>query len=87
MKPEESRDLRKNSKRLMWFLLCIFLFDAVIVFTLINYAGLSPVLSGFIIIVITAVVYLCFWLICTKIDKKNKIKQEKESYKDPFTKK
>lgn len=87
MKPEESRDLRKNSKRLMWFLLCIFLFDAVIVFTLINYAGLSPVLSGFIIIVITAVVYLCFWLICAKIDKKNKIKHEKESYKDPFTKK
>ena len=87
MKPEDSRDLRKNSKRLMWFLLCIFLFDAVIVFTLINYAGLSPVLSGFIIIVITAVVYLCFWLICAKIDKKNKIKQEKESYKDPFTKK
>ena len=87
MKPEESRDLRKNSKRLMWFLLCIFLFDAVIVFTLINYAGLSPVLSGFIIIVITAVVYLGVWLICAKIDKKNKIKQEKESYKDPFTKK
>ena len=87
MKPEESRDLRKNSKRLMWFLLCIFLFDAVIVFTLINYAGLSPVLSGFTISVTAPVLFLCFWLICAKIDKKNKIKQEKESYKDPFTKK
>ena len=87
MKPEESRDLKKNSKRLMWFLLCVFLFDAVIVFTLINYANLSPVLSGFIIIVITALLYLCFWFICAKIDKKNKIKQEKDAYKGPFTKK
>lgn len=87
MRPEDSRDLRKNYKRLMWFLVSIFLIDALIVFTLINYANLSPVLSGFIIIVFTSIVYLCFYVICDKIDKKKKIKQEKEKYKDPFTKK
>jgi len=87
MKPEDGRDLRKAYKRLMWFLLCIFLIDAFIVFLLINYANLSPVLSGFIIIVFTSIVYLCFYLICDKIDKRKKIEQEREKYKDPFSKK
>ena len=87
MTPEEGRNFRRNYKRLMWFLLGIFLIDFFIVFVLINYAHLSSVLAGFIIIVFTSICYLCFYLICAKIDKKKKEQQNSEKYKDPFTKK
>lgn len=87
MRPEDSRDLKKHYNRTIWFLLIVFLFDAFIVYLLINYASLSPILSGFIIILITSLLYLCFWLICAKIDKKKKEKFEKNKFKDPFSKK
>lgn len=87
MTPEEGRNFKRNYKRLMWFLLGIFLIDFFIVFVLINYAHLSSVLAGFIIIVFTSICYLCFYLICAKIDKKKKEQQNSEKYKDPFTKK
>ena len=87
MRPEDSRDFKKHYNRTIWFLLIVFLFDAFIVYLLINYALLSPVLAGFIIIIITSLLYLCFWLICAKIDKKKKEKIEKNKFKDPFSKK
>lgn len=87
MRPEDSRDFKKQYNRTIWFLLLVFLLDAFIVYVLINYASLSPVLSGFIIILITSLLYLCFWLICAKIDKKKKERLEKNKYKDPFSKK
>lgn len=87
MKPEDGRNLRRNYKRLMWFLIGIFMLDFFIVFVLINYAHLSSVLSGFIVIVFTSICYLFFYFICAKIEKKKKEKQEEEKYKDPFTKK
>ena len=87
MTPEDGRNFRRNYKRLMWFLLGIFLIDFFIVFVLINYAHLSSVLAGFIIIVFTSICYLWFYLICAKIDKKKKEQQNSEKYKDPFTKK
>ena len=85
MTPEDGRNFRRNYKRLMWFLLGIFLIDFFIVFVLINYAHLSSVLAGFIIIVFTSICYLCFYLICAKIDKKKKGKLEQNKNKDPFT--
>ena len=87
MTPEDGRNFKRNYKRLMWFLLGIFLIDFFIVFVLINYAHLSSVLAGFIIIVFTSICYLCFYLICAKIDKKKEEQQNSEKYKDPFTKK
>lgn len=87
MKPEESRDFKKKFNRTIWFLIAIFLLDAFIVYLLINYAKLSPTLSGFIIIIITSLLYLCFWLICAKIDKRKIERLEKNKHKDPFTKK
>ena len=48
---------------------------------------MHPVLNGFIIICITAVLYLLFLVICAKIDKKKKEKLEANKNKDPFTKK
>ncbi len=87
MKPEESRDFKRKFNRTICFLLCVFLLDAFVVYLLINYAKLSPTLSGFIIILITSVLYLCFWLICAKIDKKKEEKLVKNKFKDPFSKK
>lgn len=84
--PKESRDLRKTMKRLGIFLLIVFLFDVFICFLFYRYTELSGVLIGFIIICITAVLYLLFLLICARIDKKKKERLEKSGKKDPFTK-
>lgn len=83
---DESRNLRKSYKRLAIFLPCVFLFDAFICFLLLSYAKLSPVLSGFIIIMITFVLYLLFYYLCAKIEQRKKKKLEKSGKKDPFSK-
>ena len=83
--PKEGRDLRKTSKRLMWFLLAVFIFDAFICFLFFQYTSMSKVLAGFIIICITGVLYFLFLFICAKIDKKKKEKLEKSGKKDPFS--
>lgn len=88
LKPTESRDLKRTYKRIGWFLLGVLLIDAFIAFILYEYVpSLNDVLCGFIIIVITAVLYICFALICSKVDKKRKEKLEKSGQKDPFTRK
>ena len=83
--PNQSRDLRKKYKRLMWFLIAVFIFDVFICFIFFEYTSMNKVLAGFIVICITAVLYLLFSLICAKIDKKKKEKLEKNKNKDPFT--
>lgn len=88
LKPTESRDLKRTYKRLGWFLLGALLIDAFIAFLFYKYVpSISPVLCGFIIIVITSLLYVCFYLICYKVDKKRKEKLEKSGQKDPFTRK
>ena len=84
--PKDKRDLRKTYKRLGIFLAIVFLFDVFICFLFFKYTSISPVLCGFIIICITAVLYLLFLLICAKIDKKREERLEKSGKKDPFTK-
>ena len=83
--PKEGRDLRKTSKRLMWFLLGVFILDAFICFLFFKYTQMNKVLAGFIIICTTGVLYLLFLFICAKIDKKKKEKLEKSGKKDPFS--
>ncbi len=46
---------------------------------------MNKVLAGFIVICITAILYLLFSLICAKIDKKKKKRLEENKNKDPFT--
>lgn len=82
--PKEKRDLRKTYKRLLWFLLGVFIFDAFICYLFFRYTTMHPALSGFIIIVITAILYLIFLWICAKIDKRKKTKMEASDKKDPF---
>ncbi len=84
--PKEKRDLKKSYKRLAIFLLFAFIFDSFIAFLLFSYSNIHEVLCGFIIIVITAVLYLLFYYICAKIDKKKAEQNAKEKKKDPFTK-
>lgn len=82
--PKESRNLKRNLKRLGLFLLVMFLIDVFICFLLIKYTSLSGVVCGIIVILITSVLYLLFLLICAKLDKK---KEEKlKNKKDPFSK-
>ena len=86
MLPNETRDLKKKSKRLVWFILGICLFDAFIAFLFFRYVpGISQVLVGFIIICITGLLYLPFTLICAKIDKKKAEKIKNAGKKDPFS--
>ncbi len=84
MLPKESRDLKKQYKRMIWFVAIVFIFAAVICYLLIL-AGLSPVASGAIIIVIVGILYLLFLFICAKIDKKKAAKQKKQESRDPFS--
>lgn len=83
--PNESRDLRKKYKRLIWFLLAVFIFDVFICFLFFEYTSMNKVLAGFIVICITAILYLLFSLICAKIDKKKQKRLEENKNKDPFT--
>lgn len=85
MQQNEKRDLKLKSKRLLWFILGIFIFDAFICFLFFKYTSMSKVLAGFIIIVMTSLLYLLFCLICDKIDKKKREKLEKSGKKDPFS--
>lgn len=85
MQQNEKRDLKIKSKRLLWFILGIFIVDAFICFLLFKYTTISQVLAGFIIIVFTAIIYLLFLFLCDKIDKKKKEKLEKSGKKDPFS--
>lgn len=83
--PKEKRDLKITYKRLMWFLIGVFVLDAFICFLFLTYTSLNKILCGFIIICITSVLYLLFLFICAKIDKKKKEKLEKSGKKDPFS--
>ena len=87
MMPNESRDLKRRTKRLLIFLGIVFIFDAFICFLLLSYTGLSSVVCGVIIIAITSVLYLLFLWLCAKIDKKRKEKIDKNKKKDPFSNK
>lgn len=87
MLPKESRDLKKTYKRLVWFLVGVFIFDVFIAFLLFKYTNINQVLCGFIIIVISGILYLLFLAICAKIDKRRKQKLEEKGEKDPFTRK
>ena len=82
--PKESKTLRKTLKRTMWFLVGIFAFCLVECY-LLQLAGLSAVVNGFVIIVTAAVFYLIFLLICAKIDKKKELRRVEEKTKDPFS--
>lgn len=86
MDKKSGRDLRRNYKRLMIFLVSFFIFALVFCY-LLMLAGLSPVLSGFIIIVCAGIFYLLFLFICAKIDKKRANRMQEEATKDPFVKK
>lgn len=85
IKPEEGKNLKKTSKRLIIFLLIALVIDAFIAFLFFYYTKISEVLCGFIIIVITGVLYLLFCLICAKIEQRKKQRLEKSGKKDPFT--
>lgn len=84
--PKDSRDIKKTGKRLMWFLLAVFIFDAFICFLLIKYADMHPAVNGLIIICITGLLYLLFLGICAKIDKNRQERLDKSGKKDPWSK-
>ena len=86
MKPEDKRDLKKSYKRLALFLAIVFVFDAFIAFLFFKYTKINEILCGFIMVVITGILYLLFTLICAKIDYNKKKKIEESGKKDPFTK-
>lgn len=87
LKPEQSRDLKKNYKRLALFLVLVFVFDAFIAFLFFEYTKINSILCGFIIICITGVLYLLFLWVCAKIDKRKAKRLEESGKKDPFTRK
>ena len=82
--PKESRGLRRQFKRTMWFLLGIFVFCLVESYLLIL-AGVSAVWNGVIIVLTATVFYLIFLLICAKIDKKRKREEVENKTNDPFS--
>lgn len=86
LKPTERRDLKKNTKRLSIFLVSVFILDAFVAFLLFKYTKIHSVLCGFIIIVITAILYLLFLIICAKIDKRKEKRLAESGKKDPFSK-
>ncbi len=85
LNPKQGRDLRKNYKRLLIFVISFFFFALVLSYLLMR-AGLHPVLNGFIIIVVASIFYLLFLFICAKIDKKKELRRKEDANKDPFTK-
>ncbi len=84
--PKEKRDLKKSYKRLAIFILVAAFIDSFIAFLFFFYTNINQVLCGFIIIVITTILYLLFLYICAKIDKKRAERLAKENKKDPFSK-
>ena len=86
LKPNESRDLKKTYKRIGWFLLGILLIDGFFGFLLYYYfPNINDVLCGFIIIVITAALYLLYSWLCARFDKRKKERLERSGKKDPFS--
>ena len=83
--PKEEKNLRKTYKKFFIFLGIAFIFDAFICFLLLSYTQISSVLAGFIIIVITFILYLLFSLVCARIEKRKAEKLEKSKKKDPFS--
>ena len=86
MLPNESRDLKRKTKRLFIFLAIVFGLDVFICFLLLYYTALSSAVCGVIIVAITTILYLLFLLLCAKIDKKRETKQKENKTKDPFSK-
>ena len=78
------RALKKNVKRMAWFIGIYFIF-ALFFSALLQIAGLPQWLNMIIIVVTAGIFYLLFLVICGKLDRK---KEEKESTKtkefDPF---
>lgn len=85
MQNSQKRVMKKNVKRMAWFIGIYFIF-ALFFSALLQIAGIkSPVLNGFIIIITAFVFYLIFILICAKIDKKKEERDaEKTKEADPF---
>ena len=86
LNPEQKRDLKKSYKRIFIFIAIVFIFDVFIAFLFFKYTKIHSVLCGFIIIVITSLLYLLFLMICGKIDKRKQRKLSESGKKDPFTK-
>lgn len=82
--PKESRNLKKTTKRLGWFLVCVFVLCLVESYLLVL-AGISPVVNGIIVIITAALLYLVFLVICAKIDKKREREGAESPSKDPFS--
>ena len=62
--PGEKKDLKKTTKRLMIFLAIVFLLDAFIAFLFFEYTSMHPVLCGFLVILITTILYIFYNLLC-----------------------
>jgi len=78
------RELKKNVKRMAWFIGIYFVF-ALFFSALLQVAGVPQWLNMIIIIVVAGACYLLFWLICVKLDKKRaEREQEKTKEFDPF---
>ena len=83
---EEKKVLRKKMRRLVIFLIPTFLIDGFIAFLFYSYTNMHPALCGFLIIVITSILYLLFYAICAKIDKRRGKRLAESGKTDPFKK-
>lgn len=83
--PRESKSLKKSTKRLMWFLIVMFVFCLAESYLLLL-AKVSAVVNGVIVVATAGVFYLVFLVICAKIDKKKLRDQQEKAAKDPFAK-
>jgi membrane protein implicated in regulation of membrane protease activity len=78
------RVMKRNVKRMAWFLGIYFVF-ALFFSSLLLIAGVPQWLNMLILVVTAGICYLLFWLVCDKIDKKNEEREkEKEKEFDPF---
>lgn len=78
------RALKKNMKRMAWFVGIYFVF-ALFFAALLQVAGVPQWLNMILIILVAGVCYLLFYLVCVKIDKrKAEREQEKTKEFDPF---
>lgn len=78
------RVMKRNVKRMAWFLGIYFVF-ALFFSSLLLIAGVPQWLNMLILVVTAGVCYLLFWIICVKLDKKKQEKElEREKEFDPF---
>ena len=78
------RVLKRNVKRMAWFLGIFFVF-ALIIAALLQVAGIPQWLNMIIIVVLAGLCYLLFWWLCVKVDKrKEQIESQKTKEFDPF---